>query len=113
MLSYHSLQKAGATKEQAFTYGTVTLFADLINVVRLGLIIEKATIIYVPIWISDVFDVNQSLRVLSNVGLLTSIFVIYKLLPKKFWEISAVHIGLYITKNPLCHHLYKLFRNFP
>lgn len=106
-LSYFSLQKAGFSEERALTYSVVTFLADLLNVLLLALVIkaqgmkyseavEKATLIYIPIWLSDVFDAEQKLRVFSNLGLIVSFFVIYKFFREEFLKISVYHLILYV-----------------
>jgi hypothetical protein len=58
--------------------------------------VEKATLIYIPIWLSDVFDAEQKLRVFSNLGLIVSFFVIYKFFREEFLKISVYHLILYV-----------------
>ena len=108
LLSFFSLQKVGYSEGRALLYSVLTFFLDGLNVFLLSLIFRKflsigfqeslrlATLTYSPLWLFDFFDVSQSLRSLSNLGLILSLYVLYRLTGgREFLKLSAVHVFLY------------------
>lgn len=111
--------------EKVFTYSLTTYILDLITVLILSVLIflifkyfqksryfdyafKIALFIYIPIWFSDFVDIYQPLRILSNLGLIYSFFILYKGLQVLFdidlkrkqdlifyLSISGIHILLY------------------
>jgi hypothetical protein len=128
ILSFYSLyfQEKYPIKK-VLTYSLTTYILDLITVIILSLLVllvlrifkktknfdyafKIALFIYIPIWLSDFVDIYQPLRILSNIGLIYSFFILYKGLKisfqinlkiKKdltfFLTISGTHLLLYIT----------------
>ena len=93
---------------RALLYSLVTFFLDGLNVLLLSWFIQKflkkdfnsslkiAVLVYSPLWLFDIFDVRQELRFLSNLGLVFSFYVLYKLTEGRvFLKLSAVHTFLY------------------
>jgi len=108
LLSFYSLQNAGFSEGRALLYSVVTFFLDGLNVLLLSWFIQKflkkdfnsslkiAVLVYSSLWLFDIFDVRQELRFLSNLGLIFSFYVLYKLTEgKAFLKLSAVHTFLY------------------
>ena len=108
LLSFYSLQNAGFSEGRALFYSVVTFFLDGLNVLLLSWFIQKflkkdfnsslkiAVLVYSSLWLFDIFDVRQELRFLSNLGLIFSLYVLYKLTEgKAFLKLSAVHTLLY------------------
>ena len=108
LLSFYSLQEVGFSEGRALLYSAVTFFLDGLNVLFLSGFIQKflqkdfnyslklAVLVYSPLWLFDFFDMRQELRFLSNLGLIFSLYVLYKLTEgKAFLKLSAVHIFLY------------------
>jgi len=96
VLSFTSLtEQLQYSYKQALTYSIATFFADFFSIIIVSYIFfylsKKCeykywlliyTFSYTVIWISDIFDINQSLRFLSSLGLFFSIFTLYYLLGK-------------------------------
>ncbi len=62
------------------------------------LFLEISIFVYTPIWLSDIVDIYQYLRPLSNLGLLYSLFLVYRAFSalniKK--EKIFLHIGVFL-----------------
>ncbi len=108
LLSFYSLQEAGFSEGRALLYSIVTFFLDGLNVLLLSGFIRKflkkdfnsslklAVLVYSPLWVFDFFDIRQELRFLSNLGLIFSLYILYKLIGgRAFLKLSAVHVFLY------------------
>ena len=108
----------------AIIYSITTYVLDLLVVVIFAFIFSKIsknfyfvnfdkslkfiTIVYIVIWLSDIVDIYQPLRILSNVGLIYSFYLLYtgiihlekkieKSKVNKLFIISSfIHLGLYI-----------------
>jgi hypothetical protein len=90
LLSYFSLQEAGFSPERALLYSALTFLFDGLSVLLFALYIKKrrgeewegalyrSTLIYLPLWLFDFFDVSQSLRPLSNLALPVALYLIYR-----------------------------------
>jgi len=90
LLSYFSLQKTGFSPERALLYSALTFLFDGLSVILFALYIKKrwgegwekalytSTLIYLPLWLFDFFDVSQHLRPLSNLALPVSLYLIYR-----------------------------------
>ncbi|WP_457570175.1 hypothetical protein [Desulfurobacterium sp.] len=135
ILSFYSLQaQSGYSWERSLAYGVVTFVLDGLNVLLLAFSVKwlcnneylqfrkalsAAVFIYFPIWLSDVVDLNQSLRVLSNIGLFVSFLFLYSLCKgkvKNFLILLLLHIIFYalnaavaemIALNPLLLRLIR------
>ena len=112
-LSFFSLQSQGNYSEKvAITYAISTYILDFLHLFILGLVINEisnidlksslkiAIFAYYPMWIFDFVDIYQPLRPLSNVGLLISFIVLYKLLKSdlgrnKLIILLMLHLVLY------------------
>jgi len=90
LLSYFSLQEAGFSPERALLYSFLTFLFDGISVLLFALYIKKrwreewdgalyrSTLIYLPLWLFDFFDISQNLRPLSNLALPAALYLIYR-----------------------------------
>ncbi len=95
VISFFTLQtQTGYSTERAFLYSVVSFFADLSSVLVYACVLKKflkigydpslgiATVVYLPMWIFDIFDLNQELRFLSNLGLAVSLIILFRLLER-------------------------------
>ncbi len=96
VLSFYSLFfQENYPIKKVLTYSLTTYILDLITVLVLSVFVflifkffnksknfdyafKIALFIYIPIWISDFVDIYQPLRILSNLGLIYSFYVLYK-----------------------------------
>ncbi|WP_456341750.1 hypothetical protein [Thermovibrio sp.] len=90
VLSYFSLQGVGFSPERALLYSLLTFLFDGLSVLFFALYIKRrwggewegaldtSTLVYLPLWLFDFFDISQSLRPLSNLALPLSLYLIYK-----------------------------------
>lgn len=89
VLSYFSLQGVGFSPERALLYSALTFLFDGLSVILFALYIRRwggewdgalytSTLVYLPLWLFDLFDISQSLRPLSNLALPLSLYLIYK-----------------------------------
>jgi len=124
-LSFYSLYfEENYSISTTLLYSITTYILDLLSVLIFAFILSKIsknygqqinfdtalkfiTFIYVPIWLSDVVDIYQPLRILSNIGLIYSFYLLYTGLTnliknenldiKKFFIIcSGIHLGIYV-----------------
>ncbi len=119
---------------KAVLYSLTTYFMDLLTVIIFsfllsvlsGLNFEKILKFYVvvniPVWIGDIFDIYQPIRILSNLGFLYSFYVLWVgtgilNLRKQAVFIIGLHLILYvlnallsemIATNPLLLKILKL-----
>ncbi|NPB05617.1 MAG: hypothetical protein GXO08_04465 [Aquificae bacterium] len=95
--SFFTLQgQLGYSPFRALLYSVVSFWADLLSIILFALFLSKvfgkrfdaalevSLLSYLPMWVFDAFDLYQPLRFLSNAGFLTSLFVLWRLLGKKF-----------------------------
>ncbi len=143
-LSFYSLYfEENYSIPHALTYSISTYILDLVSVIIFAFIFSKIsekyfysinfdtalkfiTYVNVPIWLSDIVDIYQPLRILSNLGLIYSFYLLYTgivylgknqsgLDIKRFFIIcSGIHLGIYmlnalisemIAMNPLMKKL--------
>lgn len=110
VLSYFSLQGAGFSPERALLYSLLTFLFDGLSVLLFALYLKrgwkeswdgalyKSTLIYLPLWLFDFFDVSQALRPMSNLALPLSIYLIYRFAEGKTGKVfvgSALFLALY------------------
>ena len=99
---------------RSFLYAVSTYILDIISIIIFTYLVERlekkdfqflftlAVFIYTPIWLSDVVDINQYLRPLSNLGLLYSLVLLYiafstlEMKNKKILFYEGVFILLYM-----------------
>jgi len=90
ILSFYSLiSQLEYSMNRALLYSLTTYFMDLLTVIIFSFfisvlsgknfekILKSYVIVNIPIWICDVFDIYQPLRVLSNIGFLYSFFLLW------------------------------------
>ncbi len=113
-LSFFSLRlQSGYPVQKAFLYSVTTYLMDLLMIIVFSYTISKLfkkelnpilkfyTIVNIPIWLSDIVDIYQPLRILSNAGLLYSFYVLwtgskYLNIRKFYLFIAVIHIFLYV-----------------
>ncbi len=99
---------------RSFLYAVSTYILDIISIIIFAYLVKRlekrdfqflftlAVFIYTPIWLSDVVDINQYLRPLSNLGFLYSLVLLYiafstlKMKNKKILLYEGVFILLYM-----------------
>ncbi len=127
VLSFYSLYfQENYQIKKVLTYSLTTYILDLMTVIVLSIFVfsifklfkniknydtafKISLFIYIPIWLSDIVDIYQPLRILSNLGLIYSFFILYKglevlfnlhLRNKKdlifFTSIAVIHLVLYV-----------------
>jgi len=114
VLSFYSLTtQMKYSIGKAFLYSVTTYFMDLLVVLVFSYLVFRLferdfhktlkmyVLVNIPIWLSDIFDIYQPLRILSNVGLIYSFYILYKVLEsidlkKKFIILSVFHLVLYV-----------------
>ncbi|WP_097001052.1 YIP1 family protein [Persephonella hydrogeniphila] len=114
ILSFFSLtSQSNYSMQKALLYSTTTYFMDILMIIIFSYTISKIlkkdlnqilkfyTVVNIPIWISDVVDIYQPLRILSNVGLIYSFYVLWTgsgfvTIKKYYFFIAIFHILLYI-----------------
>jgi len=127
VLSFYSLYiEENYPIKKVLTYSLTTYVLDLLSVLILASFLffifilfknyknfdsafKLSLFIYIPIWLSDIVDIYQPLRILSNVGLIYSLYLLYlglkiifdiKISMKKdfifFIFICSIHLILYI-----------------
>ena len=91
LLSLYSLYITGSyTLTKSLIYAVGTYLLDIISIFVFSLFLNKSiknfslsdsfkfsVIIYTPIWLSDIVDINQYLRPLSSLGLIYSLFLLF------------------------------------
>ncbi len=95
VLSFYSLFfKENYPLKKVLTYSSATYILDLLNVIVLSFFVffifkilksvrsfeyafKISLFSYIPIWISDIVDIYQPLRILSNLGLIYSFYILY------------------------------------
>jgi len=134
LLSFYSLQaQEGYATEVAFLYSATTYVMDILTVIVFAFILSKTakkemdTAVKlsvgtnIPVWLSDVVDIYQPLRILSSLGLFYSIYLLWTGLEavglKKYRAFAVVlHLSLYlinaflselIALNPLVKEFFK------
>ncbi len=113
ILSFFTLQnQMHYSLSKAIAYSLVSFTADIVSILlfafwlrRIGFAVPRAvgtaTVVYIPLWIFDIFDIYQPLRFLSNLGLAFSIWFLLNLLnelPQKDRVLSSIlFLFLYIA----------------
>ena len=132
VLSFISLKDISFQK--AIIYAPVTYIADMTvlfifsfftaKLLRMDFstIMKFYILVNIPIWLSDVFDIYQPLRVLSNIGFLYSFYLLYTGLrffkkEKYILPVFVIHLVLYvlnavlsevIATNPILKKMIKI-----
>lgn len=114
VLSFYSLTyQLSYSPDRTILYSLTTYFMDLLIViifsfllsVLFGVKFEKILKFYVvvniPVWIGDIFDIYQPLRILSNLGFIYSFYILWigiKILNlrKQAVFIIGLHLILYV-----------------
>ncbi len=88
-LSYFSLTASGYSSSRAVLYSITTYILDLAVVFIFSCIFSKIsrltpdtvlkiyTAVNIPIWLSDVVDIYQPARILSNIGFIYSFYLLW------------------------------------
>ncbi|NPA54437.1 MAG: hypothetical protein GXO21_07200 [Aquificae bacterium] len=115
VLSFFSLKlQEGYSDIDALVYSVTTYFMDIATVIVFSFITSRflkvdfslLMKIYVgvnfPIWLSDIVDIYQPLRFLSNIGLLYSFYILWSGLgfikqKDKFIWTALIHLVLYVS----------------
>ena len=114
VLSFYSLTtQMKYSIGKAFLYSITTYLMDLLVVLIFSYfvfrffkkdfhrVLKMYILVNIPIWLSDISDIYQPLRILSNIGLIYSFYLLYRGLEiiglkKRFFILSVFHLILYV-----------------
>ncbi len=104
-LSFFSLTtQSGYSESRALFYSVATYLLDLLSIAVFAIVLNKmenlslekaiqiSIIVYISLWLFDVVDLFQPLRPLSNLGLIFSLWLLYRKLKTLGLEINSFFI---------------------